>query len=126
MEEMEQPVRKRPKLELKSDFETTIAQCAHIGIQIFSYLDIKSLLHCSIVSKSFNEFIKAENSIWTSHLERLKHQKVPKRNYRTLQFEYVDDFIQEFPQWNVVFEHFKKSRVCGIHAEVRGLHEQVF
>ena len=44
----------------------------HIAENIFSRLELQSLLTCQIVCQSWNQFIKDEKSLWLPHLRHLK------------------------------------------------------
>ena len=45
----------------------------HIGTNIFSQLDMKSLLNCQMVCKQWNEFIKENKQIWKQQIRNVQY-----------------------------------------------------
>ena len=62
VEDIERPLTVS-EMESQVQLETLVKRVPYLAIQIFDYLDIKSLLNCVRVSKSWYQFIIGEKSL---------------------------------------------------------------
>ena len=80
---------------------------AHLGVEIFQYLDIPSLLNSRLVCQSWNEFIESELLCQT----KIKYWK-NQASWKT------DSFFYFWPQWIEIFDQIHSLKYLKIFCEL--------
>ena len=101
-----------PVMESQDYFEYFIGSCDHIMIKILQELDLKTLLNCQSVRKSWLKFTNEEMAVWYPHLQKLKTFNI--KNYYNLPANVIQSelpFVQAFPQWDTIIDKLQNRAI---------------
>ena len=89
----------------------------HIVMEIFSYLDYKSLTNCQLVSHRWKKFIKESKPIWRAQVNKTKFRVL--KNYTHIWRANVNQitgtwecrFETKFPLWKIIINNMKTQSI---------------